>query len=352
MTSVLDVSNVSVAIDGKLILSNIGFSLEPGRLACLLGASGCGKTTLLRSIAGFERVVSGIIRIEGIAVSEAGRFIPPEHRNLGMVFQDFALFPHLSVKQNIAFGLGGMTGTDRDRRIDEVAELLKIPDLLRSYPHQLSGGQQQRVAIARSIAPRPGILLLDEPFASMDIDLRVNIASEVREVLKQDGITAVLVSHNQQEAFAMADEIGVIQGGRLVQWGGAYELYHQPATPYVADFIGEGVFITGAVMDEYRVQTELGIISAENPHGKHANDKVSVLIRPEAITIDPNGGYEALITAKSFRGAEYLYTLKLHNGSSVLGLISSHIDYRIGEMLPIRLAEKHAVLFDPDKTES
>ena len=248
----LEIEKLTVLFDDITIISDVSFQLNKGNIGCLLGPSGCGKTTLLRTIAGFEQPHSGEIRINDQCFSNARILIPVEQRSVGMVFQDFALFPHLTVRDNIAFGLQKSAKQERRERIDEVVQLLEITDFQGKYPHQLSGGQQQRVAIARAIAPRPEILLLDEPFSNMDIELREQIAREVRKILKQADMTTILVTHNQFEAFAMADEIGVIRDGALLQWDNAFNLYHRPANDYVAGFIGEGVFLTGTVLSERR----------------------------------------------------------------------------------------------------
>ncbi|MEX2333953.1 MAG: ABC transporter ATP-binding protein, partial [Pseudohongiella sp.] len=267
MTYALELNNVSVALEKTPIVQHIDLRLNEGDIGCLLGPSGCGKTTLLRAIAGFEAVTSGRVSVAGQLVSEPGFQLPVEKRQVGMVFQDYALFPHLTVKENIAFGLRHVTAAERERRINALADMLHIGDLLLAFPHRLSGGQQQRVAIARAMAPKPTILLLDEPFASLDVELREDIAREIREVLKQDGITSILVSHNQLEAFAMADEIGVMRAGQLLQWSTAFALYHEPATAYVADFVGEGVFLPGTVVDDVSVSTELGVLHSDQALG-------------------------------------------------------------------------------------
>jgi len=342
MKDVLRLENISVAIHGRNIIDSVSFTLTEGAIGCLLGASGCGKTTLLRTITGFEQASKGEIYISGRCVSDDKTFIPVEERNVGMVFQDFALFPHLTVKENIAFGLEKLSTNNKKKRIEEVADLLEISTFMTDYPHRLSGGQQQRVAIARAIAPRPKILLLDEPFASMDIELREQIAREIRTVLKQDRITTVLVSHNQQEAFSMADEIGVIRDGCLIQWDSAFNLYHRPACTYVADFVGEGVFLPGKIIDDKKVELELGTIEEEQPHGYRTGEKVSVLIRPDDIIHDDASALQAAVVDKSFRGAEFLYTLALDSGAEILSLVPSHHNHEIGELIGIRLEiDKH-----------
>ncbi|MYH70704.1 MAG: ABC transporter ATP-binding protein [Gammaproteobacteria bacterium] len=342
----LDVNNLTVMLDGKDVVSDISLRLERGNIGCLLGPSGCGKTTMLRTIAGFVQPRRGEVRINGRPVAGAASPVPVEQRGVGMVFQDFALFPHLAARENIAFGLQGLPGRERQDRVNDVARTLEITDFQHKYPHQLSGGQQQRVAIARALAPRPDILLLDEPFSNMDIELREQIARELRLILKQDGMTAILVTHNQLEAFAMADEIGVIRDGALLQWGNAYSLYHQPDSPQVADFIGEGVFLEGTVLSTTEVATELGVLRGSAPHGRTPQTQVSVLVRPDDIVHDDNSSQTAMVQDRVFRGAEYLYTLALPSGARLLSLVPSHHDHAIGEEIGIRPEIDHLVVFE------
>jgi len=345
MASTLDLKNVSVAIEGRPVIESFSFSLQQGDIACLLGPSGCGKTTLLRTIAGFEQPSAGEIWIETRLVSDRYRLLPVEDRKVGMVFQDYALFPHLSVRDNIAFGLQRLSHLEKCSRVEEVAELLEVNKVLSDYPHRLSGGQQQRVALARAIATRPNILLLDEPFASLDIELREQIAKEMRVILKRNGTTAILVSHNQLEAFAMADTIGVMRNGSLLQWDNAFTIYHRPVCKYVADFIGDGVFLPGKVINSTNVETELGIIMSGHSHGFGHGDEVTVLIRPDDIIHDDGSKLQARVLDKAFRGAEFLYTLSLQSGSRVLSLVPSHHNHAIDESIGIRLEIDHLVVF-------
>ena len=346
MNPVLELNNVAVALEGNLIVHGISIQLQEGMIGCLLGPSGCGKTTLLRAIAGFEKALEGEIRIAGQAVSNQTQFLPVEKRHVGMVFQDYALFPHLTVKENIAFGLSGMSAAQKNARVEELAIMLKINEYLHTYPHRLSGGQQQRVAVARAMAPKPRILLLDEPFASLDVELREEIAREIRHVLKQDGITAILVSHNQYEAFAMADEIGVMRSGELLQWSTPFELYHQPSCPYVADFVGEGVFLNGTVIDAYRVETALGMLDDAQAHGYELGATVMVLIRPDDVIHDDDSPATAKVIERAFRGSQYLYTLELADGTRILSLVPSHHRHAQGEMIGIHIEMDHLVAFN------
>lgn len=343
----LELNDVCVHLGGQRIVDSISFRVPAGGIGCLLGASGCGKTTLLRAIAGFEPVSAGSIALDGEIVSAQDKTLDIEKRRVGMVFQDHSLFPHLSVAENIAFGLGSLSSSARDVRVHELARLLELTDLLDAFPHRLSGGQQQRVAIARAMAPRPEILLLDEPFSSLDVELRETLAREIRSVLKKEGVTAILVSHNQFEAFAMADEIGVLKAGKLLQWDNAFNLYHTPTSLAVADFIGEGVLIEGHRIDEHAVQTELGIIDTrqiEDFNLPDAND-MSLLLRPDDVFHDDESPIKARIVEKAFRGAVFLYTLELASGTRVLSLAPSHHDHEIGEPMGIRLDVEHLVAF-------
>jgi iron(III) transport system ATP-binding protein len=345
MNKAIEVKDLSVAIEDRSILNNVSFSLNEAGIACLLGPSGCGKTTLLRCLAGFETQHQGEIWIKGVRVSNPNHQLPVEQRQIGMVFQDYALFPHMSVRDNITFGIKKLNAKMFNQRLDELVELLSLQKHIDKYPHSLSGGQQQRVALARAMAPRPGVLLLDEPFASLDIELREQIARELRQILKQDGITTIMVSHNQLEAFAMADVIGVMNEGQILQWDNAFKLYHEPETSEVADLIGEGIFISGEVLDDTEVKTEIGNIRSDTNHGIKPGTKVRVLIRPDDILHDDDSSMTARVIDKAFRGAEFLYTLELESGVHLLSLVPSHHDHPINEPIGIRLEIDHLVVF-------
>jgi len=349
MPTQLEVQAVSVAYGDVTIVHDVSFALEPGSIGCLLGPSGCGKTTLLRALAGFEPVSAGTIRLHGETVSRPGLTVPPERRRIGMVFQDFALFPHLSVAGNVGFGLRGWTRKARRRRVTELLALVGLPGAADQFPHELSGGMQQRVALARAMAPKPDILLLDEPFSSMDAELREQLAREVRDVLKREGVTAVLVTHDQLEAFAMADLIGVLGHGQIHQWGTGFGLYHEPADRFVADFIGQGVLLPATIHDEIRVRTELGRIAGDGPHGLAPGSAAEVLIRPDDMLYDESSPRKAIVVERAFRGAEFLYTLRLASGTEVLCLVPSHHRHAIGEEIGVRLQADHLVVFPRER---
>jgi iron(III) transport system ATP-binding protein len=345
MTSQLDVENIDAGYDDLQVLKRVSFSLQPGEIGCMLGPSGCGKTTVLRSIAGFESVWSGRILVDNIEISNSHFNLPTERRNIGMMFQDFALFPHLRVEDNVRFGLQRLQRREQQARVQEMLAIVGMLAYAQAYPHQLSGGQQQRVALARALAPRPAILLLDEPFSNMDVDLREQLVREVRNILKQENNTAMLVTHDQHEAFAMADRICVMNEGSIVQQGSGYDLYHRPSDRFVADFIGQGVIIPATVASSTMVNTELGPIKAENRVDAPVGSVVDVLIRPDDVVHDDDAGESAIVVEKAFRGADFLYFLRMDSGVEVMCLAPSHHDHKINERIGIRLDVDHLVTF-------
>ena len=345
MKNQLKLTDLSVKLGGKTIVHNINLALHPGELACLVGPSGCGKTTLLRTIAGFEQLAEGTIFLHGNKIADARNSIAPEKRGIGMVFQDLALFPHLSVAGNIAFGMHGQPRIEINQRIDELLKLVDMTSLCNCYPHQLSGGQQQRIALIRAMAPRPALLLLDEPFSSQDMERREYLVQEVRNILNKDGVTAMLVTHDQHEAFAFADNIGVMNEGQLLQWNSAFDLYHRPSSRFVADFIGQGVLINARVVDGQTLQTELGKISGELSRQLPPESKVELLIRPDDIIHDDQSPVRARVVSRLFRGASHLYTLKLNGGTHIPCMATSHHNHQIDEQIGIRLNLDHLVIF-------
>lgn len=345
MSMQLEVDKVSIRYDSDPVVKDVSFSLPCAGIGCLLGPSGCGKTSLLRAIAGFEPVADGEIRLSGRVVASPGKNLPPEQRNIGMVFQDFALFPHLSIEKNVGFGLQKWKREEREARVGELLRLVGLESVRNAYPHQLSGGQQQRIALIRAMAPRPDILLLDEPFSSLDADLREQLAREVRAILKRDGVTAILVTHDHMEAFAMADHIGVLGEQRLRQWDIPYSIYHEPADRFVADFVGQGAILPGKVLDGGRIETELGTVPGEPPPGCGPGSQVSVLLRPDDVIHDDDSPLRLPVAERAFRGAEYLYTLTLPSGGHILCMVQSHHSHALGEMIGVRLDMKHVAVF-------
>lgn len=316
----------------------------------LVGPSGCGKTSLLRAIAGLERLAGGSIAMEGHLLADAreGLHVAAEQRRIGMVFQDYALFPHLSVADNVAYGLHHMPRAQRAERVRRVLDLLGLADAAARAPHRLSGGQQQRVSLARSLAPSPRLLLLDEPFSSLDPDLRERLAQDVRSILREHGTTALVVTHDQFEAFALGDSVGVMNHGRLEQWADSYTVYHRPATRFVAGFIGQGVFAPARIVsngDGRLVQTPLSTLHQAVAPPDDPEGSCEVLLRADDVVHDDQSPVKARVERKIFRGAEFLYTLRLGSGEQVLALVPSHHDHAVGEWIGIRPDIGHVVTF-------
>lgn len=290
------------AVDG------IDLALAPGRFLALLGPSGCGKTTVLRLLAGFERPDAGTIEIGGRLVAGPDVFVPPEQRRVGMVFQDYALFPHLSVAENVAYGIADRS--QREARVQKVLALVGLADLGERMPHELSGGQQQRVALARALAPQPEVVLLDEPFSNLDAGRRMHLRAEVRQILREAEATTIFVTHDQEEALSLADEVAVMLDGRLVQTAPPETVYRYPATREVAAFFGENNFLSGEAQDGI-VECELGRL----PIRGTARGHVEVMLRPEAVslTLDPEGPGEVVM--REFYGHDQLVRVRLPTGT-------------------------------------
>ena len=343
----LELSNVHCCYGGNTAVYQLGFRVMRGQIACLLGPSGCGKTTTLRAIAGFEPLCDGEIRVRGETLSVPGYTVPPEQRRMGMVFQEYALFPHLTIHDNITFGLRGLSRRERQRRADELLELVDLEGFGERYPHELSGGQQQRVSLARAVAPQPRLVLLDEPFSNLDVELRERLSREFHDIFRNQGVTAILVTHDQGEAFAMADEVGVMNGGRIVQWDTPFNLYHEPNERFVAEFIGQGSMVSGTLIDGERIQAdELGVLRGQHGFPWPAGTRVDVLLRPDDVRM--GGAPSALhgrVVKKAFKGAETLYTLRTPGGQELLALAPSHSDYAVGDDVALTLDTEHLVAF-------
>jgi iron(III) transport system ATP-binding protein len=344
VSSILELRSVSCAYDpGRPAIRDMSFSIREGEILCLLGPSGCGKTTVLRAIAGFEPVQCGQIFLSGQLVSSSSETIPTEQRRVGMVFQEYALFPHLRVTDNIAFGLRHLSRDERIRRVQEMLRLAGLEGLERRYPHELSGGQQQRVALARALAQNPVVLLLDEPFSNLDPDTAGRMREEVHALLHRMKTTTILVTHDHDEAFAMADSIAVLNQGHLEQLDSPELVYHMPATPFVADFVGQADFLPGQIRQGL-VHTELG--EFPNTLNSAEGTSVVVMIRPDDIHVAPNQSAEARIAARQFRGSENLYTVRLPSGQIIHSSESSTSVYQQGTPVEIRILATHTVLFD------
>ncbi len=350
---ILQCEHIDIAYPKALrpALRDVSLQLRAGDIGVLIGPSGCGKTTLLRSIAGLERPSRGRICIDGQIVADDSKHVPAEQRRVGMVFQDFALFPHLNVQRNIAFGLAQLGAVECKARVQAMLSLVGLEGYGERQVHQLSGGQQQRVALARALAPMPKVLLMDEPFSSLDADLREQLAHELRRILKAAGVTALFVTHDQLEAFAVGDCIGVMRDGCLEQWGSAYDLYHRPASRFVATFIGHGCFVRATVavsgaqpeLDTSlgRIVSTRGCILPQAPVGQSCD----LLIRSDDVLLDPLASTRATVLRKIFRGAQSHYTLQLSSGETIVVQAPSHHRYEEGSKVGILPQLEHLVTF-------
>ena len=345
MGPLLELKQIECRHHAQPVVENLSLHVNQGDLVCLLGPSGCGKTTVLRAIAGFQDLHQGEILLQQRRVSTPGFTLAAEKRRVGMVFQDYALFPHMDVCGNICFGLRNMGKQQKQRLADEMLDIVGLHGLGKRYAHELSGGQQQRVALARALAPRPDLILLDEPFSNLDIEMRDRLSFEVRQILKAQNLTGILVTHDQHEAFAVGDQIGVMNQGRLLQRDTAYNLYHSPEHRFVADFIGQGVFVRGTLIKHDTVETEIGIIRGDRAYDLPTGSEVELLLRPDDIVFDAQGDLQAKVVQRAFKGAEILYTLRFGEDLELLSLIPSHHDHAIGETVRLRLAADHMVAF-------
>ncbi len=327
------------------VLRQVSLKLEAGQIGCVLGPSGCGKTTLLRCIAGFESISGGEIRTSNAVLSSATEHVPAESRHIGMVFQDYALLPHLTVLQNVAFGLHRSGKDERKQRALDMLERVRLQELSARYPHELSGGQQQRVAIARALAPQPELLLMDEPFSNLDVGMRGSLGREIKELLNALGATALIATHDHHDAFSMGDVAGVLNAGKLSQWSSTYDLYHQPADRFVAEFVGRGVWLPGVVSGRNEVEIELGHARGHVREALEAGSHVELLLRPDDVVHDDDSELKAKVISRRFRGSEFLYELALPSGRQVLSSVPSHHDHSVGEYIGIRLETEHMVVF-------
>ena len=330
------------------VIRGLSLRLEQGEIGCLLGASGCGKTTALRAIAGFEALDAGTITVGDRVVGSQSKQLAPEKRSVGMVFQDHALFPHLDVADNVAFGLRKLNAAERRERVESLLELTGLTGLDARYPHELSGGQQQRVALARALAPEPSVLLMDEPFSNLDTRLRRRMGGEIRGVLKARGTTTLLVTHDQHEAFALADRVGLLKDGRMLQWDTPYQLYHRPASRYVAAFTGRGSYLH-ARLNGVHLEHALG--RSPLPDDRPPGREMALLIRPDDIRPNP-AGVSARVIAHQFQGADILYRLRLDSGEEITALFPSHDDYEVDSVIGVELDARHLVLFPANQSSS
>ncbi|MEX0803689.1 MAG: ABC transporter ATP-binding protein [Candidatus Binatia bacterium] len=351
MTTIIDVRQISKHYDQTIAVRRCDLQVASGEILALLGPSGSGKTTLLRLIAGFERPDEGRIAIGDRTVVETASslWLSAEDRGVGMVFQDYALFPHLTVAQNVRFGL--RTGSKRERqcRVDEFLQLTEMVSYAERYPHELSGGQQQRVALARALAPRPRVVLLDEPFNGLDPELRPQMRREVARILRHLGTTAILVTHDQEEALGIADQVAVIRNGQMQQVGTPEDIYHSPTTAFVAGFIGHADFVPGIISDQ-QIHTEVGIFPSP-PHLPPG--PVRVMVRHEAVSLQA-GGTLATVEEREFLGGEILYRLRLPSGATLHFEQRKRVHWPVGHQVAVEVHLPNVVAFpsSPNDTPS
>ncbi|MDA0738895.1 MAG: ABC transporter ATP-binding protein [Nitrospirae bacterium] len=341
---VLELKKITCSYDsGKPAVHEISFTANKGDIICLLGPSGCGKTTTLRAIAGFESVIEGTVLLDGNPVADETLHVPPEERRVGMVFQDYALFPHLCVNDNVSFGLCHLSSDDRRHRVEEMLALTGLSELGQRYPHELSGGQQQRVALARALAPQPVLLLLDEPFSNLDPDMTYKMRGELHQLLKNTQTTAILVTHDHEEAFTMADKVAVLHQGRLEQFASPETIYHLPASRFVAEFVGQADFIPGEIQNQV-VTTEIGKLPIPKDYQGH--HKVLVMIRPDDIELCINATQGAKIETRQFRGSENLYGIRLPSGHLIHSSAPSTQCHKLNTPVEVKIIATHTVLFE------
>jgi ABC-type spermidine/putrescine transport systems, ATPase components len=349
--AILELSNVTKAFSEETAVDGISLDVERGELLTLLGPSGCGKTTTLRLLAGLETPTDGEIRLNDERVATADGATDPEDRDVGIVFQDFALFPHLSVRENIAFGLEGMDDVGTEARVDELLELVDLPDHGEKSPDQLSGGQKQRVAVARSLAPEPEVLLLDEPFSNLDVRLRVEMREEVRSILKEAGVTAISVTHDQEEALSISDRVAVMNDGGIEQLGRPEQVFEQPKSRFVASFLGRASFLTAYVHDE-TVKTGIGQFDAMSLDGYAAQYDgigVDVLVRPDDLRAGRSHEEQTdgEVVSRQYVGPSFIYRVDLDSGDTVHCLHNHVEDFELGERVTVDLVADHPLAWYP-----
>jgi iron(III) transport system ATP-binding protein len=359
--TILDLDGVSKSYGGETALSELSLSVGEGEVLALLGPSGCGKTTTLRLLAGLETPDAGRLRLRGEEIASAGSAAdsrPPEERDVGLVFQDFALFPHLTVAENVAFGLADLDGADREDRVAELLELVDLADRGGAYPDECSGGQKQRVALARSLAPEPDVLLLDEPLSNLDVRLRVSMREEVHRILAEAGVTAIWVTHDQEEALSVADRVGVMHDGRLHQIGPPEKVFERPATRFVASFLGQAGFLSGRVEGD-RLATDIGSIDRAVLDGPATHDgdgldaaagtELDVHDRPADLRVTPatEGRTHGRIVRRQYRGPSFIYRVET-TGGDVLHCLHNHTDsFEVGQSVGIELVAGHRLAWYP-----
>jgi len=340
----LNLQSVRIALDSKVILDDVNLKIDTGEIVSLMGSSASGKTSLIRSIAGFHNISSGVIQIDGQIVDDSIRRSDVGMRNVGVIFQDLALFPHLTVRENICFGLNNIDNAQQLNRAKKLEGLLSIENITNRYPNQISGGQQQRVAIARAIAPKPNLLLLDEPFSALDYELKDSLMNDIMKLIKSENITAILITHSAEEAFKMSDKIAFISDNTITQFANPYDMYHRPVSKEIANFFGISSYLKAKVTDSSHINCVLGdFVGIVDQFNK--DDKVDLLIRPDDIIHDDDSLFSAKVTEKTFRGSDFLYELELKDGQKIFCYAPSHHNHQVNEVIGIKLDLDHLVIF-------
>lgn len=324
------------------VLEKLNLQVEQGEIVCLLGASGCGKTTLLKAIAGLLPLSSGEMILNNKVIDNGQNGLPPEERNIGLIFQDYALFPHLTVAENVAFGLTGKSSSQQADIIEIMLKLVHLTGLAERYPHQLSGGQQQRVAIARSLACQPDLLLLDEPFSNIDTQVRHELIRDIRRIFKQQGVTAIFVTHSREEAFAFSDKMAVMNHGVIEQFGSSAELYFQPSSKFVANFLGGGCYLPAQKIALHRFDTVLGELQVSSTDSVITGQGCEILLRPQQVLLQRDDHSDARVIEQQFMGDHCRYVVDVQ-GVQILG--HSHHLLEVGQYVSITVDSDGALIF-------
>ncbi|MDK9756877.1 ABC transporter ATP-binding protein [Vibrio sp. D173a] len=342
MSCALSIKNLTCQYDDQTVLESLSLEVEQGQIVCLLGASGCGKTTLLKAIAGLLPLSSGQMSLNCLTIDDGENWLPPEQRNIGMIFQDYALFPHLTVAENIAFGLKNETTQQKLLKVEEMLGLVHLKGYGDRYPHQLSGGQQQRVAIARSLAYKPDLLLLDEPFSNIDTQVRHELIREIRKIFKEQGVTAIFVTHSREEAFAFADKMAVMNYGVIEQYGTASELYYQPSSKFVADFLGGGSYLAAKRISDSEFETHLGVVEANAQQEIQVDAECALLLRPQHVQIAADEESAVKVLEQHFMGDHCRYVIDV-NGDRLLATSTQALN--VGDSVTVKVETQGVLAF-------
>lgn len=342
MSCALSIKNLTCKYESQTVLESLSLEVAHGEIVCLLGASGCGKTTLLKAVAGLLPLSSGVMNLNCQTIDDGHNWLPPEKRNIGMIFQDYALFPHLTVSENVAFGLRGLSDAEKRDKVSEMLELVHLGGFGDRYPHQLSGGQQQRVAIARSLAYKPDLLLLDEPFSNIDTQVRHELIAEIRKIFKKQGVTAIFVTHSREEAFAFSDKMAVMNHGVIEQYGSASELYYHPSSKFVADFLGGGSYLKAKRLSPQEFETDLGVIEAKPQTDIELDSDCELLLRPQHIQVSAGEESTISVLEQQFMGDHCRYVIEA-NGQKLLATSSEALE--VGQPVAVKVDTNGVLAF-------